>query len=52
MLWLCVNTFTANDKYSPLNRDNFTQPIQMQLLQKRKKFSGFHATFLTSRLNF
>ena len=52
MLWLFVNTFTADDKYSPLNRDNFTQEINMQLSQKRKSFSHFHAAFLTSRLNF
>ena len=45
MLWLFVNTFTANDKYSPLNRDNFTQPIQMQLSQKWKAFSDFFIFF-------
>ena len=34
-----VNTFTADDKYSLLNRDNLTQPIQMQLTKKLKTFS-------------
>ena len=27
------NTFTADDKYSPLNRDNFTQLLQKILSQ-------------------
>ena len=31
ILRLLVNTFTANDKYSLPNYDNFSQPIQMQL---------------------
>ena len=47
-----VNTFTADDKYSPLNRENFRQQIHMILSQKRKNFSRFHAAFLTFRLNF
>ena len=51
MLWLFVNTFTANDKYSPLHRDNFTQPIQMKLSQKEKTFSEFFSAVLKSRLN-
>ena len=45
------NRLTADDKYSPLNRENFTQQIVMQLSQKRKTFPGFHAAFSTSRLN-
>ena len=36
-----VNTFTADDKYSLLKRDNLTQPIQMQLSQKQKIFLNF-----------
>ena len=36
-----VNILTAHDKYSLLNRDNFRQPIQMQLSQKQKGFSQF-----------
>ena len=34
-----VNTLTANDKYTLLNRDNLTQPIQIHLSQKEKTFS-------------
>ena len=47
-----VNRLTADDKYSLLNRDNITQPIQMQLSQKRKTFSWFFSSFLNSSLNF
>ena len=35
------NTVTAVYKYSLLNRDNLTQPIQMQLSKKQKNFSEF-----------
>ena len=38
---LFVNTLTANDKHYLLNRDKFTQRIQMQLYQKQKTFSEF-----------
>ena len=31
-----LNIFTADYKYSLLNRDNLKQPIQMQLSQKKK----------------
>ena len=40
MLVLCKivrlfgNTLTADEKYSDLNRDNLTQPIQILLSQK------------------
>ena len=40
ILGLFVNTLTANDKYSLLNRDNLTQLIQMKLSQKQKSFFG------------
>ena len=40
-----VNTFTADDKYSLLKRDNLTQPIQMQLSQKEKIFINFSVKF-------
>ena len=43
---------TADDKHYLLNRDNLTQPIQMQLSQKQKTFSEFLSAFSTSRLNF
>ena len=52
MLWLFVNTFTGDEKYSPLNRDNFTQTIWMVLSQKRKDFSEFFSSVLKSTLNF
>ena len=39
ILRVVVNTFTANGKYSLLNRDNLMQPIHMQLYQKQKTFS-------------
>ena len=35
------NTLIVDDKDYLLNRDNLTQPIQMQLYQKRKIFSEF-----------
>ena len=48
---LFVNTFMAAGKYSPFNRENFRQPIQMQLSQKPKTFIQFFITVLkfTSR---
>ena len=47
-----VNTLTADDQYSLLNRDNLTQPIGKQLFQKQKYFSQFFLAFLKSTLNF
>ena len=47
-----VNTLTADDQYSLLNRDNLTQPIRTQLFQKEKAFSQFFLAFLKSTLNF
>ena len=41
ILRLFVNTLTANDKYSLLNRDNLTQPTEMHLSQKEKSFSKY-----------
>ena len=52
ILRLFVNTLTADGKYSFLNRDNLTQPIQMQLSQKQKTFSQIFYAFLKSKLNF
>ena len=49
-LELFVNTLAANDRYSLLNRDNLTQPIQMQLPQK--KTPQFSSTYLKPRSNF
>ena len=49
---LFVNILTADDKHYLLNRDNLTQPIQMQLSEKEKTFSQFSFAFLKSILNF
>ena len=50
--WLFRNTLSVDGKYSPLNRDNLTRPIQMQLSWKQKTFSDFFSAFLKSSLNF
>ena len=47
-----VNTLTVNDKHYLLNRDNLTQPIQIQLPQKQKIFSELFFAFFKSILNF
>ena len=47
-----VNSFTCDDKYSLLNRENLKEPIWMQLSQKQKTFSQFVVPSLKSRLNF
>ena len=47
-----VNTLTADDKYSLLNRDNLTQQIRTQLSQKQKAFSEFFLAFSKYTLNF
>ena len=49
---LFPNTLSAHGKYSLLNRDNLTQPIQMQLSRKQKTFSDFFSAFFKSSLNF
>ena len=54
ILRLFVKTLIVDDKHYLLNRDNLTQPIQMQLDQKQKKISEFFFffAFLRSILNF
>ena len=52
ILGLLVNTLTADERYPVLNRDNLTIPIQMQLSQKQKTFSGFFTAFSKSRSTF
>ena len=47
-----VNTLTADDQYSLLNRDNLTQPIRTKLFEKQNPFSRFFLAFLKSTLNF
>ena len=49
---LFPNSLSADGKYSLLNRDNLTEPIQMQLSRKQKTFSEFFSAFLKSSLNF
>ena len=46
-----VNILTADDKYSLLNRDNLTQPIQMKLSQKQEPFSQISSALLKCTLN-
>ena len=46
-----VNTLTADDKYSLLNRDNLVQPIRTPLSQKQKPFYQFLLAFSKSALN-
>ena len=52
ILGLFVNTLTVDDKHYLLNRDNSTQPNQIQLSQKEKAFSQFFFEFLKSMLNY
>ena len=46
------NTFTADDKYSLISRDNWMQTIQKHLSQKQNVFSEFFSAFFESALNF
>ena len=52
ILRLFVNTLSAVEKYSVPNRDNLTQPIQMQLSQKQKIFAKYFPAFSKSSLDF
>ena len=47
-----VHTWAVNEKQYLLNRDNLTQPIQIQLSQKQKILSQFVLAFLKSILSF
>ena len=47
-----VNTLTADDRYSPLNRDNLTQPFRTKLSKKKQAFPEFFLAFSKSTLNF
>ena len=46
---LFVNILTTNDKYSLLNRDDLTQPIQAQISKKQKIYAQCFSAFLKSR---
>ena len=52
ILGLVVNTGTATDKYSLLNREMLTQLIPMELSRKQKSLSQFFSAVLKSKLNF
>ena len=52
ILRLFVNTLTDDYKYSVLNRDNLTQPVQILISQQQKTFPIFLSAFLKSTLNF
>ena len=52
VLQVFVNGLPARDKYSIRNRDNWMEPIQMQLSQKQETLSKFFFAFLKSTLNF
>ena len=52
MIRLFANTLTVDGKHYLLNRDNLTQPIQIQLYQKQKTFSEFSFAFLKSIINY
>ena len=49
---LLVTTFTDDDKYSLLYRENLTQPIEILLSQNPKTFSHIFSAFLKSKLTF
>ena len=46
ILWLFINTLTADEKYSFRNRENLLPAIQMILSKKQKIFNQFLAAFL------
>ena len=49
---LFPNTLSAVAKYYLLDRDNLTQPNQMELSRKQKTLPQFFCSFLKSTLNF
>ena len=52
ILRVFVNTLIADGKYPVQDCENLPLPIQMQLSEKRKKFSQFFVPFLESTSNF
>ena len=52
VLRLFVDTWTVDDKYSLLNRENSMQAIQMHLSEKPKTFVVFLCAFFKSKSNF
>ena len=51
ILRLSVDTLIVDDNDYMLNKDNLTQPIQVQLSQTQKTFSQFSLAILNSALN-
>ena len=51
-LRLFVNTLTCDEKHYLLNRDNLTQPIEMQLYRNKKLFLNIFLAFLKSIFSF
>ena len=51
ILGLLAHTLGTEEKYSVVNKENLTIPIQMQLSQKQKTFCDFFAAFFKSILN-
>ena len=49
---LCINTLSPDGKYSLFNRENLTQPIQIQLPRIQKSFSHFFSEFFIGSTNF
>ena len=49
---LFVKILTVDEKHGLFNRDNLTQPIQVQLSRKQKTFSEFFFSSLKSIVNF
>ena len=43
---------SADGKYSLFNKDNLTQPIQIELSRKQKTFSEYFSAFLKFHLKF
>ena len=52
ILEVFIDTLTAYGKYPVQDCENLPLPIQMQLSEKRKKFSQFFVPFLESTSNF
>ena len=49
---LVPNTLSADGKYSLLNRDNVTEPIQMRLYRNQKISLDLFSGLLKSNFNF
>ena len=45
VLKIFVNTLTVDEKHYLVNRDNLTEPIEVELSQKQETFSEFSFAF-------